>query len=449
MTGLLGCAPDVELSPPPAETGATSSTSTLVTGRLVGRFPPEAPDLDPAPDVLHVALTASIGAMFDHSVTWAYERTVPGPTLRARVGDTLVVDLHSDLPDDTSIHWHGVHLPWDQDGIEWIQTSVPPGGDRTYTFPLDRAGTYWYHPHFDSAGQVDAGLYGMLVVEDPAEPMPDADWVWVFDVLDEALEDTGSATDHAHGSATASPPWVVNRGVDPEFTVAGGSVLRVRVLNASNTGYLHLDWPGARAIGGDQGLWAAPSDTLPVLAPGDRLVVEFRPAEAPVDVLALPVSLFGGPSPLDTARRVATIRPDPPGPEGAQLSWPFSGAAPAQDGPADLVFTLSGDGEDWRINQQTWPDVTIPEVPLGTEVVVEVRNLSGARHPWHLHGLPFEVLSVDGVSLTTRTTEDTFDVDIRQTVRTRITADLAGDWMAHCHILPHAHGGMMTVIRVQ
>jgi FtsP/CotA-like multicopper oxidase with cupredoxin domain len=224
--------------------------------------------------------------------------------------------------------------------------------------------------------------------------------------------------------------------------------VRVSVLNASNANYLHLDWPGARVIGGEQGWRAAPTDVLPVLAPGDRMVLEVRPGTEPVDVLALPVSLFGGPSPMDAPRRVATVRPDPGAPAAAEPVWPFTGAVPSADGPADLVFTLSGDGSDWRINQETWPDVTIPEVSLGTSLVVEVRNLSGARHPWHLHGLPFEVLSVDGVPPPEATFEDTFDVDLRQTLRTRVLADLAGDWMAHCHILPHAHDGMMTVLRV-
>ncbi len=439
----------VILTPSPTEVVPDSGTPPPHEPlRVYGENPPEADDIDPADNAVHVELIASVGA-FRHDLKWAYNGNVPGPTIRANVGDNLTVGLHSDLPADTSIHWHGVHLPWEMDGADWQQTPVPPGGDRLYTFALDRAGTFWYHPHFDSEQQVDRGLVGVLVVEDPSEPKPDVEWTWVLDVHDETLQDsgdTGSADPHAEISAT--PAWVINGAPDPEWHVAGGTTVRVRILNASNQNYLQLDWPGARAIGGDQGLLAAPTEVLPLLAPGDRLVVDLHPGMASTDVFALPFSSVGGPSPLDTPTRLATVIPDTPATSAAPLPWAFTGGVPATDQPADIVFTLTGDGDDWRINQQTWPDVTIPEVKLGADVVVEVRNLSSSHHPWHVHGLPFDVLSVDGMALGVATREDTIDVAIGQTVRTRLSADLAGDWMAHCHILPHAHDGMMTVIRV-
>ncbi|MFO0745667.1 MAG: multicopper oxidase domain-containing protein [Myxococcota bacterium] len=99
------------------------------------------------------------------------------------------------------------------------------------------------------------------------------------------------------------------------------------------------------------------------------------------------------------------------------------------------------------INGETFPDVTIPEVALGADVTLEVRNLSPTHHPFHLHGMPFEVLSQNGVVPAHKTIEDTLDLGLRDVARLRVHADNPGDWMAHCHILPHAHG-MMTILRV-
>ena len=84
---------------------------------------------------------------------------------------------------------------------------------------------------------------------------------------------------------------------------------------------------------------------------------------------------------------------------------------------------------------------------VGMPAVIEVRNLSATEHPFHLHGQVFEVLAIDGVAPPVRLVEDTVNIGLNQTVRLALVADNSGDWMAHCHILPHAHG-MMTVLRV-
>ena len=112
------------------------------------------------------------------------------------------------------------------------------------------------------------------------------------------------------------------------------------------------------------------------------------------------------------------------------------------------MFTGSA-GEGWEINGETFPEVTVPVVPLGSETVLEVRNVSPAEHPFHLHGHSFEVLSVNGAPPPHRTIEDTLQIEIHQVVRLRFVADNPGAWMTHCHILPHAEDGMMTVIEVR
>ena len=129
--------------------------------------------------------------------------------------------------------------------------------------------------------------------------------------------------------------------------------------------------------------------------------------------------------------------------------WPFFGSNTSNY--TEVVFDDGLDGQYagvWLMNGEVFPNVEIGEVDFGDEVIIEVRNLSPAEHPYHLHGIAFEVLSVDGEAPAARRIEDTINVGIYGTVRLRLVADNPGDWMSHCHILPHADGGMMTVLRV-
>jgi FtsP/CotA-like multicopper oxidase with cupredoxin domain len=143
-----------------------------------------------------------------------------------------------------------------------------------------------------------------------------------------------------------------------------------------------------------------------------------------------------------------------PGPQAAPTAtaWPFTGAAPSADpGRTDVIYVFSGgaEGEDWLINGEAFPDVTVQSVALGGSAVIEVRNLSATEHPFHLHGYRFEVLSVNGEPPATHTVEDTVNVPIRAALRLLLVADNPGDWMAHCHLLQHAEDGMMSVLRVE
>ena len=100
---------------------------------------------------------------------WAYNGTVPGPVLRYHQGDTVRVTLVNNLPEATSIHWHGIPVPNGMDGVPGVSApAVQPGQSFTYVFTAPPPGTYWYHPHLDSAYQIGAGLYGLLIVDPPA-----------------------------------------------------------------------------------------------------------------------------------------------------------------------------------------------------------------------------------------------------------------------------------------
>jgi CopA family copper-resistance protein len=97
---------------------------------------------------------------------------LPAPALRFREGEEVVINVANKLREDTSIHWHGLLLPSDQDGVPGISDGfqgIPAGGTHQYRFPLKQAGTYWYHSH--SATQEQSGLYGPIIIE-PRRPDP-------------------------------------------------------------------------------------------------------------------------------------------------------------------------------------------------------------------------------------------------------------------------------------
>ncbi|MFI0084642.1 multicopper oxidase family protein [Streptomyces bobili] len=115
--------------------------------------------------------------------TWAYDGQAPGKEIRISAGDTLVAELSNQLPGKTptSVHWHGLALRDDMDGVPMVtQGDVRAGSTFTYRFIAADPGTYWFHPH--SGVQLDRGLYAPLIVEDPREPLSyDDEWVVVLD----------------------------------------------------------------------------------------------------------------------------------------------------------------------------------------------------------------------------------------------------------------------------
>jgi FtsP/CotA-like multicopper oxidase with cupredoxin domain len=359
------------------------------------------------------------------------------------VGDTLDVTLDNRLDAPTTNHWHGAGAPYEMDGVPWQRAPTAPGDTFRYTFPLEQSGTFWFHPHFDTARQVDLGLYGMLVVHDPDAPAVDDDVALVFDSWGESEDDP-----HHHAPEGSDLQWTVNGAVDPVASVPAGWV-RLRLLNASNTGYLDLDTTEMTVLALDQGVRTAPWTASSVLlGPGDRaeLLVEL---DGPLDLRSRPFSLQGGRTWGDD-RRLLTLEPGAPGTVSPPV-WDEPAREPSDDpGRTDVSYTLQGDSQTgrWRINHEAFPEVTIEELPLGSDVILEVKNLSPTHHPFHGHGHAFEVLSLDGVPPDRLRIEDTFDLPVYSTARLRFTADRPGDWMQHCHILPHADGGMMTVLRV-
>jgi manganese oxidase len=190
---------------------------------------------------------------------WAYNDQVPGPQIRVREGDRVRVVLKNELPESTVVHFHGVEVPNDQDGVPFItQPPVKPGQSYTYEFTAPNPGSHMYHSHHNAAKQVGMGLLGAFIIE-PRRPRPiekvDVDYVMVIN-------------DGFHGytlngkSFPATEPIVAKQG----------QRVRLRFMNEGMMIHpMHLHGMHMTVI--DKDGWPQPApwrcDTLNV-APGER-----------------------------------------------------------------------------------------------------------------------------------------------------------------------------------
>jgi FtsP/CotA-like multicopper oxidase with cupredoxin domain len=190
---------------------------------------------------------------------WGYNGVVPGPQIRVREGDRVRVALKNELPESTAIHFHGLQVPNDQDGVPFItQPPIKPGATYTYEFTVPNAGSHMYHSHHNSTKQVGLGLLGAFIVEPrrkTAYDSVDVDYVMVLN-------------DGAHGytlngkSFPATEPIVAKRS----------QRVRVRFMNEGMMIHpMHLHGMPMTVIAKDGYPLPAPwkCDTLNI-APGDR-----------------------------------------------------------------------------------------------------------------------------------------------------------------------------------
>jgi FtsP/CotA-like multicopper oxidase with cupredoxin domain len=193
---------------------------------------PQAVDLNPHPGIFETALVA-MEAQVDLgngvvATAQTFNGILPGPEIRLKVGDKVIVHFTNNLPIPSSIHWHGVEVTNRSDGTGITQAPVPPGGAFTYDFKVTRPGIFFYHSHIDPTNPTFKGYYGSLIVEDPAEQKLIAKKVLPKqkDTITLVLGDTtvckaAGSNDTETFPANAALPWAGNAGGLPPFP--GGS----------------------------------------------------------------------------------------------------------------------------------------------------------------------------------------------------------------------------------
>ncbi len=199
---------------------------------------------------------------------YAYNGTVPGPQLRAEVGDRIRIILHNELPEPTTIHSHGLIVPNGMDGVPGItQDAVMPGESFTYEYTVRNAGSHMYHSHFMAEHQVPIGLLGAFVVTDPAktdEPAADIDYTMI--VNDGPL----GFTLNGKGFPATEP-----------IVAQLGQTIRIRYMNEGLQIHpMHLHGIPQLVIAKDG--WTLPTphfeDTV-LVAPGERIDVIIEASE--------------------------------------------------------------------------------------------------------------------------------------------------------------------------
>lgn len=407
--------------------------------------------------------------------TWTYGGKVPGEPIRVRAGEVVRATLANRLPEHTTIHWHGLALRNDADGVPDVtQRHVEAGGRHVYEFTAAYPGTYWFHPH--AGVQLDRGLYAPLIVEDPDEPLAyDDEWVVV---LDDWLDGVGGRTPerelaslrermggmHMMGVGSSRllggdagdvryPHFVLNGRVPAApagYQGRPGIRLRLRIVNAGGDTAFRVALGGHRmTVTHTDGFPVEPVETDALLVGmGERYDALVTLDDGVFPLVALAEGKDGaalglirtGPGaapagsvrPAELARKIlgyGELRPA----EAVRL--------PTRDPDRTIELRLTGGmmGYDWAFDGRPYDPRRLHPIGTGERVRLRLVNTTMMWHPVHLHG---HTVALGGTGIR----KDTVIVLPGQTVTADFDADNPGRWMVHCHNIYHAERGMMTLL---
>ena len=397
--------------------------------------------------------------------TWGVNGTYLAPTIRARRGESVELAVHNGLDQETSLHWHGMHLPAAMDGGP--HQPVAAGETWTPRWTVDqRAATLWYHPHVHgaTADHTYRGLTGLFIVDDDETDALGLPSTYGVDDVPMIVQDRAFDGDNqfvervplAGSLGVIGDEILVNGTLGPYLDVTS-RLVRLRLLNGSNARLYNFGFSDDRAfalIGTDGGLLAEPWETNRLhLSPGERaeIVVAFEPGET-VDLRSYPSPDLGGASGrldgfadrLDICRfqAAATLADETTLPAALGTAPDLADAAVA----AERSFVLASDQINGRSMAMSRIDFGVQE---GTVEVWEVTNDNGYIHNFHVHDVQFQVLTVDGAAPPPhlRGWKDTVLLvqGSRYRLAMRFTDHTDPDvpYMYHCHLLQHEDDGMM------
>ncbi len=424
--------------------------------------------------------------------TWTFDDRLPGPEIRVRRGDVLRADLRNELPEGATIHWHGIALRNDMDGVPAVTQEPVASGERfRYEFTVPDAGTYFFHSHVGM--QLDRGLYAPLIVEDPDEPGRYDDEVVL--VLDDWLDGVSAGpeaqlaklrregmsmggTGHGgmggmhggegHGGTGGGPLGADTGDVDyPHYLINGripsapfvadarpGQRLRLRLINPGADTAFRVAVGGHRmTVTHTDGFPIEPVETDSVLlGMGERYDVLVTVGDGVFPIVASAEGKRGQAMALvrtgSGAAPPATVRPRelasrPRMAEGLRATEPVR----LRPGQPDRTHTLklgmdSSAKYRWTINDRTFDQREPMPIRRGERVRLRFVNTTMMFHPVHLHGHTFQLVGGRGAGAR----KDTVIVRPMETVEVDFQVDNPGQWLVHCHNTYHGESGMMTVL---
>jgi suppressor of ftsI len=397
--------------------------------------------------------------------TWGINGPHLGPTLRAERGDEVTINVDNELPETTTLHWHGMHLPAEADGGP--HQEIEPGERWSPSWVVDQpAASLWYHPHLmgETEDHVYRGLAGMFLLDDPrasALALPSDYGVDDIPLIvqDKRLDDDGGLD---FSQSMISPigrlgdEILVNGTHDPYVEVSD-RLIRLRLLNASTARTYDFGFADGREfdlIATDGGLLAAPerldhvqlsvgerAEIVVALAPGEEVVL--RSFEPDLGTNAFEGRFAGADDSFD----LLELRAD----EKLDDSPDLPAKLVAQEGPQEIEASRVRRFElgDRDINGVQMDMARIDEVvEVGDTEIWEVENASGTPHNFHVHDVRFRVIDYAGAPPPELSgLKDTVYVPPGETVRfvTAFSdyADPETPYMFHCHLLEHEDRGMM------
>lgn len=433
---------------------------------------------NPGP-VRDVRLTATVGTVDLGGLTvttWTYGGVVPGTPIRVKAGEVVRATLTNRLPQHTTVHWHGLALRNDADGVPGItQPPIAAGAEHVYQFTAANPGTYWFHPH--AGAQLDRGLYAPLIVEDPHEPLAyDDEWIVVLDDWLDGVQgrtpDTqlaelrkgmmDMAGGHMMGAGSSYllggdagdvsyPHYVINGRLPTApagYQGKSGTRLRLRIINAGGDTAFRVAVGGHRMrVTHTDGYPTQPADTDALLiGMGERYDVLVTLADGVFPLVALAEGKDATALALlrtgAGAAPAAPVRPKEL--DGKLVAYRNLTPAdavrlPTRDTDRTIELKLTGDmmNYNWAFNNHTFDPTRIEPIRAGERVRLNLTNTTQMWHPIHLHGHTFAA-GDSGLR------KDTAIVLPGQTLPIMFDADNPGRWMVHCHNIYHAEAGMMT-----
>lgn len=418
---------------------------------------------------------------------WGFNGTCPGPLLRFKPGDTLDARLLNELPQATTVHWHGLRVPNAMDGVPYVtQAAVMRGSSFHYRFPIVDSGTYWYHPHQSSFEQVSRGLYGAFIVEEERPLEVDREVVWILGDFKlgadgQHVEDFGKVLDFGAGGRIGNTLAIDGTvaGAERRLELRPNERVRLRLINAASARIFNLAFAGHEpwvvSLDG-QGVQPFRLEGVLQLGPGQR-------TDLVIDGIAAPAEAYAISDRRDEGARIATLayagRParakalgapaaiarnrhvEPNLGKATEHFLVFEGGVLGQpsiglvDGKAlDTRQIMERHGLTWTMNYTAQHEHAQMHEPLfrfrrNEHATLKMINNTEFEHPMHLHGHFFKVLALNDRKLANPVWRDTVNIGPRGSCDIAFVAENVGEWMFHCHILDHAAGGMMGTIAIE
>jgi spore coat protein A, manganese oxidase len=397
----------------------------------------------------------------------SYNGSFPGPVVKARTGNRVVVRQTNNLTVPTSVHLHGAHVPADSDGAP-MDLLAAGGGTKTYTYPNQQPhASLWYHDHAHHAESesVFRGLAGFYLLTDDTEQalgLPSGAYDVPIALRDARFDDAGQFV-YVMDDFPNRNVILANGKAWPYFEVAARKY-RFRLCNTANLRFFDVglsDGSPLTQIGSDGGLLAAPLTVPSVpLSPGERadVVIDFSryPVGTELVLTNAPTAPPGGPADVTQILqfRVTRTASDPSTVPATLRTLPAMAPATA-DRSIDLSMDESGAPPPMAfIDAKTYDENRVDTtIAYGTTEVWTVTNSNQfVPHNFHIHLVQFRVLERNGVPVTSGPEsglKDTVVLMPGETVKLHATfTGYRGKYLYHCHIFDHAAMGMMATMEI-